>query len=172
MSDSVAEFLALTGRRGKQSIIIQTAYAVCKHVDWENKTMTAVGQSDDLEYYNVRLGNGSIVKKPKPGTLCLIGLIENQAANSFLVDAAEIEEIIITSGDSEVTIKEEGVKINRSGENMKSVLNDLIDKMNELNTEVQKIIVIQGTSPDIPALTQLQEDKIEIKQRLNTILIS
>ncbi|HCY81545.1 MAG TPA: hypothetical protein DHV22_08075 [Xanthomarina gelatinilytica] len=172
MSDEVAEFMTLTGKRGKQAIAIQTAYAICKDVDWEKKTMTAIGQSDDLEYYNVRLGNGSIVKKPKPGTLCLIGLIENQAANSFLVDAAEIEEIIITSGETEFTIKEDGFIVKQDGESLKTVLNDLIDKINELNQEVQKIIVIQGTSPSVPDLTQLVLDKTEIKTRLNTILIA
>lgn len=170
-SDNVLEFLSLSGKRGKQEVPIQTAYAICKSIDWEAKTMVAIGQTDDLEYYDISLGNGFEYKKPKVNTLCLIGLIENQPANAFLIDANEIEEYLITVQDSVIQVKPEGIKMTRSGEVLKTVLNDLINKINKLNEQLQAVIVIQGTSPNIPALQQLVSDKETIKQRLNTILI-
>lgn len=150
---------------------IQTAYVTCKNVDWDKKTMTAVGQVDDLEHYDVKLGIGFEYKKPKINTLCLIGLVENQPANSFLIEASEVEELLITVGESIVQVKEEGIKMTRSGEILKTVLNDLIDKINELNQELQAVIVVQGTTPNVPNLIQIMQDKVQIKNRLNQILI-
>jgi hypothetical protein len=48
------------------------------------------------------------------------------------------------------------IEVNGGGENLKAVLSEFID-------EVAKIIVIQGTSPNVPALTN-------IKTRLSKIL--
>lgn len=157
MSDEVAEFGRLIRKNQKQSMPVQTAYALCKSINWEAKTMTATGQTDDLDYYDVQLGNGFEYKRPKIGTLCLIGLLENQAANVFLIDASEVEEYYIKTGTSEVQVKETGIKIKRGNEDLKTVLNDMID-------EINKIKVIYGNTINVPAM-------LEIKDRLNNILI-
>lgn len=151
-------FNELLSQRIKELIPIQTAYATCKEVNWEDKTMTAVGSTDNLEYYEVDLGKGSELKKPKIGTLCLIGIIENSAANAFLIDAEELEELHIITGTTELVIKENGVKVKRGEQDLLSVLNDMID-------EINKIKVIYGNTINVVAMT-------EIKQRLNGILIS
>jgi hypothetical protein len=52
----------------------------------------------------------------------------------------------------------EGIKIDVGGENLARVLSDLVD-------EVAKIVVIVGTTPNVPVLQQ-------IKQRINKILKS
>lgn len=75
----------------------------------------------------------------------------------FLVEADELEEFVFKSGKSEMTIKDEGFIIKYEGESLKKVFNDMID-------EINKIIVINGTSINVPAM-------VAIKQRLNTILI-
>lgn len=151
-------FNELMSQRINELVPVQTAYATCKSVDWQNKTMTAIGLTDDLEYYEVDLGRGAEYKKPKEGALCIIGLIENKPANAFLIDATELEELEIKTGDTEVTVKDTGVKIKRSGEDLRSVLNDMID-------EINKIRVIYGNTINVTAMTA-------IKQRLNNILIS
>lgn len=157
MTDEIAEFGRLLSKRQKEGLPIQTAYAICISVDWNNKTMTATGQTDGLDYYNVRLGNGFEYKKPKVGTLCLIGLVENQAANAFLIDASEVEEYYVKTGTSEVQVKEAGITIKRGNEDLRSVMNDMID-------EINKIKVIYGNTINVDAMNAVRE-------RLNTILI-
>lgn len=153
---SVTQFNELLGQKIKELIPVQTVWAVVKEIDWESKTMTATGQIDDLDFFDVLLGLGEHYCKPKIGTQCLIGVISN-SANSFLISANEVEESIFKSGDSELTIKEDGFVIKQSNESLKKIFNDMID-------EINKIIVINGTSINVAAMTA-------IKQRLNTVLI-
>lgn len=153
---SVTQFNELLGQKIKELVPVQTVWAVAKEVDWENKTMTATGQIDDLDFFDVLLGTGEHYRKPKIGTQCLIGTVGN-SANTFLISAEEVEESLFISGESEFTIKEDGFIIKQSDESLKKVFNDMID-------EINKIIVINGTSINVAAMTA-------IKQRLNTVLI-
>lgn len=155
--ESTSEFNRLLGQRIRELIPIQTSWANVKSVDWEKKTMTATGLIDNLDNFDVLLGIGSQARKPKVGTKCLIGIIAN-SPNAFLIEADELEEIYFKSGESEFTIKEDGFIINHSDESLKTVLNDMID-------EINKIIVINGTTINVAAMEA-------IKQRLNTILIA
>lgn len=150
------DFNKLLGQRIRELIPITTSWAIVKSVDWEKKTMTATGLIDDLDNYDVLLGIGSEYKKPKKGTKCLIGFIEN-SPNAFLIAADELEEIIYKVDESELIIKEGGFIIKQSDESLKAVFNDMIDELN-------KIIVINGTTINVGAMTA-------IKNRLNTILI-
>jgi len=84
----------LSKKMGKE-VKVQTHWTTATEIDWEAKTMTVKGVTDGLEFYDVLLGLGSIYKKPKLGTSCLIGVIQNQAAATFLIDAAEIDELLI-----------------------------------------------------------------------------
>ena len=156
-SQELQEFNSLIGRRIKEQIPMQTFWAICKSVDWEAKTMVATGQIDELDYEDVSLGLGSEYKKPKAGTICLLGIEQNEAANTYLIDASEFEEIINTVGTTVMTTTPNGVRIERNGQNVFTCLSDMIDELN-------KIIVINGTTINVPAM-QL------IKQRLNTVLI-
>ena len=154
----IQAFNELLSQRIRELIPVQTAYAICKEVNWEEKTMIATGQTDNLDYYEVDLGKGSELKKPKPGTLCLIGIIENSAANAFLIEAQELEELQIKTATTQLIVKEEGIKIQRDNEDLLSVLSDMID-------EINKIKVIYGNTVNVMEMTA-------IKQRLNGILIS
>lgn len=69
----------------------QIRFVECVSVDWYNKTMTAKGTGDDVEYLDVTLGYGFMDVKPKKGAVCLIGIIEGQEVVSFLIDAEEVE---------------------------------------------------------------------------------
>lgn len=152
----VSEFNQLISQRIKELIPIQTAWATAKEVDWDKKTMTATGLTDDLDYHNVLLGLAGENKKPKLGTKCLIGIVSN-SANAFLITAEELDEIIFTSGESQLTIKDGGFIVKHGEENLKSIFSDMID-------EINKIIVVNGTSINVSAM-------IAIKERLNTVLI-
>ncbi|WP_320053976.1 hypothetical protein [uncultured Acetobacteroides sp.] len=66
-------------------------------IDWVNKTMTAIDE-DDLPYYDVLLGVGSMSVKPRKDTDCLIAKIEGDEATAFLVMADEVELIEFNGG--------------------------------------------------------------------------
>ena len=65
----------LLGANAKNQVPIQTAWGVVKEVDWEEKTATILGLIDNLEYYDVSLGIGNTIRKPKINTKCIIGSI-------------------------------------------------------------------------------------------------
>lgn len=155
--EGLEEFNRLLGQRIRELIPITMTWATVKSVDWEQKTMTATGLSDDLDYFDVLLGIGSEVRKPKVGTKCLIALIGN-SANAILIEADQLEQFQIQVGTSKMIIKPEGIIVQKGGENLKVILNDMI-------SEINKIIVINGTSINVPAMNA-------IKERLNTILIT
>lgn len=155
MSEGLNEFNRLLGQRIRELIPIQTFWATVKSVDWDKKTMTATGLIDDLDNFDVLLGLGSQARKPKIGTKCLLGIIGN-SPNAFLIEADELEEFLFKSGESELTIKTDGFIIKHQDQNLKTVFNDMID-------EINKIIVINGTSINVAKM-------LAIKQRLNTIL--
>lgn len=71
----------------------QLRWVTVNVVDKENLMMDAMGVSDDLEYYGIQLGMGAFNIYPKVGTGCLIGIIEGQETDAFLIAAEEVEEI-------------------------------------------------------------------------------
>jgi hypothetical protein len=76
----------------------QLRFVICKSVDWGEKTMTATGVSDDVDYEGVQLGFGYVDIKPKPDTVCLIGILEGKEALTFLVNAEEVELVEVKAG--------------------------------------------------------------------------
>ena len=153
--EKLAEFKQLMQRGAKSQVPIQTEWVKVKSVDWDEKIMVGVGEANDLDYEDILLGLGSLVKRPKIGSLATIGIINNSAA-CFLIDAEEIEEIEWNCDNTTYNISNEGFLIQRADENLKEVLNDLID-------EINKIKVVYGNTIDVAATTK-------IKQRLNSIL--
>jgi hypothetical protein len=93
---------------------------------------------------------------PKGGSYVLIADLAGDMSALTIVDVETPERIQYTIDTLTYTIDGTGFTIEKGGENLKTILSDFMD-------EVMKIIVIQGTSPNIPAITA-------IKTRLNTIL--
>lgn len=113
---AIDEFYSLFRKHLDNNKQDQIRFATCKEVDWEEKTMTAIGGTDDLEYYDVSLGFGYLIIKPKIGTDCIIGILDGEESITFLIDAKEVEEIIINEGKNGGLIK----------------IQELTDKINEL----------------------------------------
>jgi len=160
---------------GKQEAIVFTATVL--EVNQDKKTVT-VKDVDELEYYDVRLAAAEDDKKsvltiPKVNSSVLVCQIGNDLNTLFVVQTNEVENIIgVISdtkfeindagfkgeiGDSKFEITTAGYKIDKGSENLKTVFNDMVDELN-------KIIVVNGTTINVAAMTI-------IKQRLNTILI-
>lgn len=103
-------------------------WATVKEVDWSNKTMTATGLMDGLEYYNVELSiDGSIydVKEPKIGTKCILGILENKGTEAFMVWCEEFTQWQL-NGDTKGGIVLAPETAQR--------LNNIENKLNELMT--------------------------------------
>jgi len=154
---NVSDFSNLIAQRIKEGQEVQTAWVTVKEVNWDEKTMTCTGVIDELDYHDTLLGLGSEVKKPVVGSTALIGIISNNAGSTFLISSEEIEEIEYKAGEAVLNIKQEGFTITSGSESLKQCLNDMIDELN-------KIIVIQGTTINVAAMNA-------IKERLNTVLI-
>lgn len=121
-----------------------------------------VDRGDLPELLDVRLnsileaGDDVVTIYPQEGSKVLCILIENNVTDAYVLAANKIEEIKGLINTTEFLINAEGFMIQRGDNNLKSLLNDFI-------AEVQKIIVIQGTGPNVPALE-------EIKTNINQVL--
>lgn len=77
----------------------QLRWVTVDKVDKENKAMDVTGVIDQLEYYDVQLGMGALCIYPKPGRTCLVGIIEGQETDAFLISADEVDEIVLNGDD-------------------------------------------------------------------------
>ncbi|TWP30506.1 hypothetical protein ETU08_01740 [Apibacter muscae] len=166
-----AELRSLLKIQAGALVPIQTYWAITQEVDWENKTMTAIGVSNELPFYKVLLGLGSLQVKPKVGSPVLLGVIENQTPLTFLLDSEQVEEVVYTSGSSQWVINPEGFQLSSQGENLYQILGDYIEQFGKLADEINKIKVAIGTSPNTPVIAKIKQEVTgTIKQRLNTLL--
>jgi hypothetical protein len=92
MSDKLAEFKKLLTQKMKSKVPIQTEWVKVSTVDWDEKTMVAIGENNGLEYFDVLLGLGSINIRPKIDSLALVGAIHN-GEGCFMISCEEIEEM-------------------------------------------------------------------------------
>lgn len=130
-------------------------------VNEADKTVS-VTDVDGLEFNDVRLAAAEDDKKsvmliPKVNSSVLVAQIGNDLNTLFVAKVNEVEKVVGDIGTSSFLISESGYSVKRGNESLKTVLNDWI-------TEVSKIIVVNGTTINVPAMN-------EIKQRLNNILI-
>lgn len=72
-------------------------WVTAAEIDWNEKTMTAT-DADNLPYYDVLLGVGNVKVKPKPGTDCLIAILEGNEATAFLLYADEADLVEYNDG--------------------------------------------------------------------------
>lgn len=170
MSEKLNEYKELLHNQQKRQIPVQTEWATVKEIDWDDKTMTCIGQNNELEYFDILLGLGSIFKKPKIGSTVLIGSIDN-SEESFMLDCEEFDEMIFTSGETEFTINQDGYIFKQGNESFQKILIDFMTETIKLNQQLQLVIVSAGVSPNVPALEEIVQSTNVIKQRLNSILI-
>lgn len=137
----------------KNNTPTQTVWVEVKEVDWEAKTMTVLGIDDDLEYYDVLLGLGSVDIKPKVGSNCLIGFINNSETLPFLIMADEVEEIDIKSEQCQFKIND-GFLLKKENETLKKLMVDLLQ-------EIQKMKFTTNTGSTIKLVNKPQFLNIE-----------
>lgn len=115
----------------KSFVSVQTIWVEAGEIDWEEKTMTAIGVSDDLPYYDILLGLDSILIKPKKGATCLIGLIDNNPTTPFLIWANETEEYSIKVENTELKM-DNGFLLKKSNETLAGLMSDLLREIQQM----------------------------------------
>ena len=94
---------------------------------------------------------------PKVGTAVLCGIIESDISEAVLLTCGEVDKVEITIDTLQFELSNAGVNIKNQNENLKTVINDLID-------ELDKIKIIYGND-----INHLQ--LASIKTRINKILV-
>jgi len=131
----------------------QTVLVEVKEVNWDERTMTVIGVTDELEYYDVLLGLGSVNVKPKIGSSCLIGFINNSETLPFLIMADQVEEIEIKSDQCQFKVND-GFLLKKQNETMAKLMSDLLK-------EIQKMKFTTNTGSTIKLVNQPQFLAIE-----------
>lgn len=171
MSNKIAEFKKLMTEKAKSQVPIQTEWVTVKSVNWDDKTMVGTGELNELDYEDVLLGLGAVYKKPKVGSLALVGKINN-SAGCFLIDCEAYDQIEVNSKLTNLQVKEKGVRIVKGTEDLRKILEDFMCEKNKMNLEVQKIATKAGAVDSIPILAEILIQTELIIQRLNTVLTS
>ena len=141
-----------------------TFVAKVSSVDGATCTVRRVIDGKELQdvRLNVNAAAGGTVITRKLESAVLVTTIDGYAW--FVCLYSEIESISLNVSDR-VDLNADGsislnvsdtIEINAGGENLRQILSDIID-------EVSKIVVVQGTGPNVPALNM-------IKQRLGKLL--
>ncbi|MCG8811438.1 hypothetical protein G1K81_13205, partial [Tenacibaculum finnmarkense] len=73
-----------------------------------------------------------------------------------IIKYTEIDRVTIQIDEFEVDCNKQGLSVGNKGESFKTIVNDLIDELN-------KILVIQGNTINVPAMNA-------IKKRFNKVL--
>lgn len=130
------EFLLLFKRHLNGKIKATMRWVACKSVDWDEKAMECVGLGDDLPYYDVALGFGSVDTKPAIGSDCLIAILEGNESVAFLIYANEVELLQYNGGENGGITNTPELKI----------------QLDKLSKRVDDIIsAINGAPPATPA---------------------
>jgi len=119
----------------------QLRFAVCKEVNWDEHTMTAIGVSDDLEYYNVQLGFGYMDIKPAKDSMCLIGILEGQETYTFLLNAEKVELVEIAS---------EKIVYNGGDNEGWAKVRELTEKLNAIEKDLNNLKQVFSTWVTVP----------------------
>lgn len=115
----------------KTNTPMQTVWVETKEVDWEERTMTAIGIDDELDFFEILLGLGSIDIKPKIGSNCLIGFINNSETLPFLIMADEVEEIDVKVEDCQLKIND-GFLLKKQNETLAKLMSDLLKEIQKM----------------------------------------
>lgn len=135
---NINKFYEHLNSAGGKHVKVQTSWVNAKEIDWDNKTMTATGVRDGLDYQDVILGLGGVYIRPKVGTRCLIGLVENKDAAAYLIDASEIEEVDIDI-DVKVSLKSQKIEFNGGEKHGLVLVEELTEKLNNIENDINSL---------------------------------
>lgn len=150
--NEIDEFDILISEKIKKAIPQVLQWATVTSVDWQEKTCEATDLDTKLPFLNIALGIGGMYIKPKVGSLILVGMVENNESQPFLLNAQEVETYELKA--DKFTLHSEAV-------DFKILLNDLL-------TELKNAIIQtpSGTGNFAPQnVTKFEE----INQKINAL---
>jgi hypothetical protein len=118
--NEIDEFDILLSEKIKKAIPQVLQWATVTSVDWQEKTCEATDLDTKLPFLNIALGIGGMYIKPKVGSLILVGMVENNESQPFLLNAQEIEAY---------ELKADNFTIHNEKVDFKSLLNDLLTEL-------------------------------------------
>ena len=118
--NEIDEFDILLSEKIKKAIPQVLQWATVTYVDWQEKTCEATDLDTKLPFLNIALGIGGMYIKPKVGSLILVGMVENNESQPFLLNAQEIEAY---------ELKADNFTIHNEKVDFKSLLNDLLTEL-------------------------------------------
>lgn len=131
MSKELDDLASVLGRENKRAQTMSIQWAKVTAVNWDERTCDAKGLRDELEFYDILIGVGSIDVKPKVGSLIIIGIINNDETTSFLLSAEEIDSIEIKAKNCELTI-DNGFLLKKENETLKELMVDLLKEIQNM----------------------------------------
>lgn len=159
------EFALLFKRHLNSKMQAQIRWVTCVSVDWNAKTMDADGISDELPYYDVALGFGSVDIKPAKNSDCLIAILEGQESVAFLIYANEVELLQFNSGNNGGLIindklKEQVEKTNNSVKQLKNAVSAAMTTINAVIPGVGAAFETATSGMQYADLSKVTNDKI------------
>ena len=124
--NEIDEFDILLSEKIKKAIPQVLQWATVTSVDWQEKTCEATDLDTKLPFLNIALGIGGMYIKPKVGSLILVGMVENNESQPFLLNAQEVEAY---------ELKADTFKLYNEQADFKTLLNDLLTELK--NTIIQ-----------------------------------
>ena len=118
--NEIDEFDKLLSERIKKAIPQVLQWATVTSIDWGEKTCEATDLDTKLPFLGVALGIGAMYVRPKVGSLILVGMVENNEGQPFLLSAQEIEAYELKGG----TLKLHNEKVD-----FKTLLNELLNEL-------------------------------------------
>lgn len=130
-----------------------TMLGTVKSVQASDFTCVLYDEDTDLEYNDIRLRptldeKESMTLFPKVGTWCLAVRIEEDD-DWVAIAFGEIDKVRIVVGTAIIEQDATGLLVKKGADTLRDVLTGFID-------EVMKIVVLQGTSPNLVALAELK----------------
>lgn len=118
--NEIDEFDILLSEKIKKAIPQVLQWATVTSVDWQEKTCEANDLDTKLPFLNIALGIGGMYIKPKVGSLILVGMVENNESQPFLLNAQEVEAY---------ELKADTFKLHNKHADFKTLLNDLLTEL-------------------------------------------
>lgn len=118
--NEIDEFDILLSEKIKKAIPQVLQWATVTSVDWQEKICEATDLDTKLPFLNIALGIGGMYIKPKIGSLILVGMVENNESQPFLLNAQEVEIY---------ELKADNFTIHNETVNFKTLLNDLLKEL-------------------------------------------
>ena len=152
--NEIDEFDILLSEKIKKAIPQVLQWATVTTVDWQEKTCEATDLDTKLPFLNIALGIGGMYIKPKVGSLILVGMVENNESQPFLLNAQEVEAY---------ELKADNFTIHNETIDFKTLLNDLL-------TELKKGIIQTPAGPGNFAPQNVEKFE-EINNKINQLWV-